>query len=143
MIRNMVEGLAAKLAQNPDDLEGWKRLGRAYGVLGERDEAVDAYEHAARLKPDDPAILVAEAEALMPDRSPQTPVPENVIGLLRRVEAMDPKQPAALWYLGLAAAQQRRFSEARDYWQRLLAAMPPESDAHQAVAAALAALKDK
>jgi cytochrome c-type biogenesis protein CcmH len=62
---------------------------------------------------------------------------------LRRVEAMDPKQPAALWYLGLAAAQQRRFSEARDYWQRLLAAMPAESDARQAIAAALAALKDK
>jgi cytochrome c-type biogenesis protein CcmH len=143
MIRSMVEGLAAKLAQNPDDLEGWKRLGRAYGVLGERDKAVDAYEHAARLKPDDPAILVAEAETLMPDRSPQTPVPENVVGLLRRVEAMDPKQPAALWYLGLASAQQRRFAEARDYWQRLLVEMPPESDAHQAVAAAIAALKDK
>jgi cytochrome c-type biogenesis protein CcmH len=143
MIRSMVEGLAAKLAQNPDDLEGWKRLGRAYGVLGERDKAVDAYEHAVRLKPDDPAILVAEAEVLMPDRSPQTPVPENVVALLRRVEAMDPKQPAALWYLGLAAAQRRRFSEARDYWQRLLAEMPPESDARQAIAAALTALKDK
>jgi cytochrome c-type biogenesis protein CcmH len=143
MIRNMVEGLAAKLAQNPDDLEGWKRLGRAYGVLGEREKAVDAYEHAARLRPDDPGILVAEAEALMPDRSPQTPVPENVVGLLRRVEAMDARQPAALWYLGLAAAQQRRFGEARNYWQRLLAEMPPESDARQAVAAALEALKDK
>jgi len=143
MIRSMVEGLAAKLAQNPDDVEGWKRLGRAYGVLGDRDKAADAYERAARLKPDDPAILVAEAEALMPDRSPQTPVPENVVGLLRRVEVMDPKQPAALWYLGLAAAQQRRFADARDYWQRLLAEMPPESDAHQAVAAALEALKDK
>jgi cytochrome c-type biogenesis protein CcmH len=143
MIRNMVEGLAAKLAQNPDDVDGWKRLGRAYGVLGERDKATEAYEHAARLKPDDPGILVAEAEALMPDRSLQTPVPEAVVGLLRRVEAMDARQPTALWYLGLAAAQQRRFAEARDYWQRLLAEMPAESDAHQAVAAALEALKDK
>ena len=77
----------------------------------------------------------------MPDRSPQTPVPETVVGLLRRAEAMDARQPAALWYLGLAAAQQRRFQEARDYWQRLLAEMPPESDAHQAIAAALEALR--
>jgi cytochrome c-type biogenesis protein CcmH len=30
------------LQDNPDDLEGWRRLARAYQVLGEADKARDA-----------------------------------------------------------------------------------------------------
>jgi cytochrome c-type biogenesis protein CcmH len=51
MIRSMVGRLADRLKSEPNDLDGWLRLGRAYGVLGERDQAVDAYEHADRLLP--------------------------------------------------------------------------------------------
>jgi cytochrome c-type biogenesis protein CcmH len=143
MIRGMVDGLAAKLAADPTDLDGWLRLARAYGVLGDRDQAADAYEHAAGLKPDDPLILLAEAEALMPGGGPQSPLPERAVALFQRVETIDGTQPAALWYLGLAAAQQRHFAEADGYWRRLLAVLPPESEEHKAVAAAIETLKDK
>ena len=43
MIRGMVERLAARLRDNPDDLEGWRRLARAYQVLGDTDKASDAH----------------------------------------------------------------------------------------------------
>jgi cytochrome c-type biogenesis protein CcmH len=143
MIRGMVAKLAAELEAKPDDVEGWLRLGRAYGVLGEHDQAADAYQHALRLKPQDPEILIAVAAALMPDRRPETPVPERAVALLRRADALDPKQPAALWYLGLAAAQHRDFAGASGYWQRLLPLLPPSGEQHDAVAAAIAALKGK
>jgi cytochrome c-type biogenesis protein CcmH len=39
MIRSMVERLAARLDQQPDDKEGWARLAHAYDVLGEADKA--------------------------------------------------------------------------------------------------------
>ena len=42
MSRGMVERLAARLRDNPDDLEGWRRLARAYRVLGDTDKANDA-----------------------------------------------------------------------------------------------------
>jgi cytochrome c-type biogenesis protein CcmH len=42
MIQGMVDRLAARLRDNPDDLEGWRRLARAYQVLGEADKARDA-----------------------------------------------------------------------------------------------------
>ncbi len=42
MIRGMVERLADRLKENPDDLEGWKRLAQAYMVLGEKDKAIEA-----------------------------------------------------------------------------------------------------
>ena len=48
-IRSMVERLASRLEDEPDDLEGWMRLANAYTVLGERDNAVSAYEKASAL----------------------------------------------------------------------------------------------
>jgi cytochrome c-type biogenesis protein CcmH len=48
MIRSMVDGLAAKLAADPRDLQGWLRLIRARVVLNEPDAARSAREIAKR-----------------------------------------------------------------------------------------------
>lgn len=45
-IRSMVQRLAERLEENPDDREGWLRLARAYQVLGEEDKATEALERA-------------------------------------------------------------------------------------------------
>ena len=50
MIRSMVERLAARLKENPDDLEGWVRLERAYQVLGDTAKAAEAAAQIKRLK---------------------------------------------------------------------------------------------
>jgi cytochrome c-type biogenesis protein CcmH len=42
MIRGMVERLNAKLAENPDDFDGWMRLVRSYAVLNDKKRAADA-----------------------------------------------------------------------------------------------------
>ncbi len=49
MIRGMVEGLALRLEANPDDLAGWRRLARAYRVLGETGKAEAAEARIRRL----------------------------------------------------------------------------------------------
>ena len=49
MIRSMVERLATRLQENPDDLEGWTRLERAYRVLGESTKADEAKAQIKRL----------------------------------------------------------------------------------------------
>ena len=46
MIRSMVERLAARLEQHPDDKEGWARLAHAYEVLGDTDKAQTARARA-------------------------------------------------------------------------------------------------
>jgi cytochrome c-type biogenesis protein CcmH len=51
MIRGMVERLAARLEQNPNDKEGWTRLARAYDVLGETTKAEAARARAAQVPP--------------------------------------------------------------------------------------------
>ena len=45
----MVDGLANRLAEDPDDLDGWLSLGNAYRVLGETDKARQAFETAEAL----------------------------------------------------------------------------------------------
>jgi cytochrome c-type biogenesis protein CcmH len=56
MIRGMVDRLAARLEQSPNDKEGWARLAHAYDVLGEKEKA-----QAARLR-----AAAPEAPALQP-----------------------------------------------------------------------------
>ena len=53
-IASMVDRLARRLKDDPDDLDGWLRLGKAYVVLGNLEEAKVAAENAARLLVDLP-----------------------------------------------------------------------------------------
>ena len=57
MIRAMVEGLDARLKENPNDPAGWLRLIRARKVLGEDDKAKEALARARK-------ALSGDAEAL-------------------------------------------------------------------------------
>ncbi len=63
-IRSMVDGLAARLEEEPADLQGWLQLARSYMMLGERDAALEALQSArlltADLPADDPRRLTVE-----------------------------------------------------------------------------------
>lgn len=142
-IQGMVNGLAARLQQQPADFDGWVMLGRSYSVLGDNAKAADAYEHARALKPGDATVAMNEAAALLADSKPEDPIPARVVGLLKSVEKSQPDQPMALWFLGMAAAQQRDFSTARQYWRHLLEVIPPNAPERQSVNDALTALDGK
>ena len=51
------------------------------------------------------------------------PSPEFV-AVATQINALDAKQPDALWYLGLAAAQNGDRYRAASYWTKLLAGLP-------------------
>jgi cytochrome c-type biogenesis protein CcmH len=55
MIKGMVERLATKMAANPQDLDGWMRLMRAYKVMNEPDKAKDAMIKALAAFTTDPS----------------------------------------------------------------------------------------
>jgi len=59
MIRNMVDGLAARLEKQPRDFEGWSRLIRSRTVLGEMDKAKTALAKAREIFADTPEALGA------------------------------------------------------------------------------------
>jgi cytochrome c-type biogenesis protein CcmH len=70
MILAMVGNLAARLEKEPDDVEGWARLGRSYMVLNQPDKAREAYAHALKLKPDDAALKQAFEAAQLAAKNP-------------------------------------------------------------------------
>ncbi|MDC0360648.1 c-type cytochrome biogenesis protein CcmI [Alphaproteobacteria bacterium] len=47
-IRSMVQRLADKMEENPDDVDGWLRLGRAYQVLEDQQKSRAAFGQAKR-----------------------------------------------------------------------------------------------
>jgi cytochrome c-type biogenesis protein CcmH len=143
MINGMIEKLAAKLKAEPDDLDGWLRLGRAYVVLGKTDLAVDAFDHAAALKSGDPAIKLQTVAALLSGLKPGDALPPRAVALLTEVAAVAPDAPEVLWYLGVVAARDGRAAEARDRWAKLLASLPPDGDDAKMVKAALDQLQGR
>ncbi len=145
MIRGMVDRLAARLADEPDDLTGWRRLARSYSVLGEHDKAIDAYQKALALAPEDRDLLLDYGEAILAARggdSPDAPLPPEFVPVMERLLAVDGKNAVALWYLGLAALQANEKAAARDYWERLLVIMPKDAPERAVLERRIAALAE-
>ena len=142
MIGAMVERLAERLGENPDDLEGWLRLGRSYSVLSKHVESRDAYARAADLAPDDPDVLRGYARAVMNAAGEATQFPEQAIALYRRILDLDPNQREALWFMGFVEAADGRNDAARGFWNRLLDLLPAGGADRGAVEQALTELPD-
>jgi cytochrome c-type biogenesis protein CcmH len=140
MISGMVAKLAAEQEANPRNLDGWLRLGQAYAVLHQQDKAADAYDRAAKLRPDDVSIRLQALRALLSGQSPTEKLPPRVLDLLKQVEVTAPDEPLVLWYLGLAAAQDHRVADARGYWGRLLVKLPSDGADAKTVQSALDAI---
>ncbi len=58
MIEGMVQGLAAQLEQNPQDIRGWVRLIRSYDVLDRKEDFLAAIDRAMAANPDSVQILI-------------------------------------------------------------------------------------
>jgi cytochrome c-type biogenesis protein CcmH len=140
MIRGMVEGLAARLEREPDDLEGWLRLANAYRVLGEPARAAEALARAAGLAPEDPGVLAAYGDALLESAAGDT-LPPQFVAVMERLLALDPDSPRALWFLGIHAAVEGRADDAEALWSRLLAQLEPGTPEHTALERQIAALR--
>lgn len=121
-VLEMVARLEQRLAREPNDPEGWSRLGRSYLVMARPSEAREAYVKAHSLAPENPEIL-SEFAALVIAENPARPTAEAQ-ALFRRLHELDSKHPGALWVLGLAAYNEQRFAQALEYWGQLLEVLP-------------------
>jgi len=133
MIRTMVERLAERLKEEPDNLEGWQRLARAYGVLGEQDKAREAFAQINRLQPDNIDGLMQQASMIIEGSDRAKPLPQEAVDIFARVLTLKPDNQDALYFSGLAASQKKQFDLARTHWNKLLGLLPKDGQAWQAV----------
>lgn len=129
MIEQMVGRLAQRLEDDPDDFEGWMRLGRSYDVLRRPAAAADAYRQAVELQPKNLDARFAYAKALLTqaeaDGAPQPP--PAFFETVRVILDIQPDNPDALYFAGLGARLDGDPAEARRLWTRLLEQLPPDS----------------
>jgi len=140
MIRGMVEGLADRLADEPDDYDGWMRLGRAYGVMGNTAGAVEAYRNAVRIRPDDAQTRLRFAIAVQED-APDGPMTAAAIKAFEDLAKVDPANPDAMFMLGRADAEAGRTEAALERWTKLLGLLQPGTDAWRGVNSQIEQLK--
>lgn len=128
MVRSMVDRLAERLRDNPDDAEGWLRLARAREVLGETDAAREALRRAVDVAPQrvDARLALAFnlAGATVTSRDP---LPAEAAAEFGKVLEQVPDHPQALWFVGRSAYESGNNAAAAAAWNRLLAQLPPES----------------
>jgi len=125
-IQKMISSFAKRLEADPDDVRGWVLLGRSYAVVEQMDNAVNAYERAYSLAPNDPEVLTGLAETLAMSNNNQ--LHGRSVELLQQVLAADPNNLRALWLIGFSEVQMGNNEQAVKYWQTLLSLLPPDDE---------------
>ena len=121
-----VDKLAKRLEQNPNDAAGWLMLARSYTSMERFSDAASAYARAIALNDGDASVWADYAEALaMSNGQRLAGKPTEAIN---RALQIDPKSQKALALAGSAAHEAGEFQKAIDYWQKLLAQLPPGSE---------------
>ena len=125
-IQRMVAGLAKRLENEPNNLEGWVMLGRSYKMLGENAKAEAAFDHAAPLVEKDAQLLAMYADVAAANADGNFAGKPMV--LIEKALKLDPENPMALWLSGTAAAQKKDFATAIRIWEHLLQQLEPQSE---------------
>ena len=124
-IAEMVQRLADRLKDRPEDAEGWTMLSRSYLVLGRVEEAAQASERVLKLKPNDAQALADHADVLAM-RAGRV-LDGEPMKLIERALKLDPDNLKALALAGAAAFDRGDGNEAARLWDRVALLGPPGS----------------
>ena len=122
-VLEMVAKLERHMKDAPDDIKGWLLLGQSDLALERADGAIDAYEHAHRLDPNNVVVLLGLGEALSLRAGGNVTPPAG--DLFERAVALEPDNPRALLYSGFGAATRGDRATARQRWLKLKGMHPP------------------
>lgn len=121
-IAAMVERLALRLQENPNDGAGWLMLGRSYAVLGRYPEAAAAFGRALSMLPPDAQHYADYADIVaMAQGKSLAGEPEK---LVRRALEIDPNNLKALALSGTIAFDRQDYQRAIGEWRKVLALLP-------------------
>lgn len=117
-IDNLIRGIEQRLADKPDDLEGWTLIARTYLSLGRYQDAQNAYLKVLALGGEKAATYAALADATALLANGEI-TPEATM-YVNKALALEPLNQQALWLAGLAALQRGDNPSAEQFWGDLL-----------------------
>ena len=139
-VEKMVADLAARLENEPENLEGWVMLARSYYVMKRFDDAARAYERAVRLAPNEPGLLADYADTLAIAAGGN--LAGKPMALVKRALQLDPTNWKALALAGTDAFNRKDYRAAVALWEKLRVTAPADSPIAQSIAASIAEARE-
>lgn len=124
-VTTMVQRLADRLRDEPNDPDGWRTLGWSYLQTGRYQESAEAYERAVDLRGDVAELRSSYGEALVRAASGQVTV-EALIAF-KDALAIDLKDPKARFFVGLFKEQSGDKAGALEDWDTIIRDAPLDS----------------
>lgn len=124
-VQTMIDRLAKRLKDNPNDGEGFRMLGWSYVMTGKPELAIDPYKQAVRLLPGNPLVLSGYGEALVGVAGGK--VTNEAKRLFDNALKLDPTEPRALHFEALWLAQNGQEKQALDKWIALANSGPADA----------------
>jgi len=140
-VQEMFDRLNRITQLQPDAVQGWYMLGRAYMAAEQPQQAANAFAQAAKLSNRAPEVLGKWAEALYFVADKQWSA--SIEALTDEALQGDPNEMSSLGLLGIAAFEQSRWQDAIAYWQRLALLLPAGDPSRQAIEGGIARARDK
>jgi cytochrome c-type biogenesis protein CcmH len=135
---NLVAQVEAHLEKNPADGRGWNVLAPVLAKLGRFDDAVRAYRNSIAYSGDSASRRADLGEVIT--AAAGGVVTSDAKAEFERAIALNADEAKASYFLGLAAEQDGRASEAASIWRGMLAKAPPNAPWRPLVLTALARL---
>jgi cytochrome c-type biogenesis protein CcmH len=132
----LVAQVEAHLEKDPADGRGWSVLAPVLARLGRYDKAVRAYRNSITYNGDSAERRADLGEAIT--AASGGVVTAEAKAEFERAVALNPDEAKASYFLGLAAEQDGRASDAASIWRAMLAKAPPDAPWRPLVRAALA-----
>jgi cytochrome c-type biogenesis protein CcmH len=133
---NLVAQVEAHLEKNPTDGRGWNVLAPVLARLGRFDDAIRAYRNSIAYNGDGASRRADLGEAIA--AASGGVVTSEAKAEFERAIALNADEAKANYFLGLAAEQDGRASEAASIWRAMLAKTPSTAPWRPLVLAALA-----
>jgi cytochrome c-type biogenesis protein CcmH len=123
-VEQMIERLAKRLEENPNNADGWRMLGWAYASQERFADAAQAYAKAIEQSPSVGALKTARGEALV--RVAGGSVTDEALALFNEAIKQDAKDPRARFFLGLKKEQSGDKTAALEDWIAILNETSPD-----------------
>ncbi len=121
----MMAQFESHLAKNPNDGRGWEVIAPVYLRLGRMEDAIKARRKALALNGESSERLAGLGEALI--AAADGNVNPEAKALFEKAVALDRQNIKARYFIGLAAEQEGRPTEAANLWRAMLAEAPPDA----------------
>jgi len=123
-MESAIASLQQRLQDNPDDANGWSMLARSYMTLQHFGDAVTAYERLMELEDGRNAQTLVDLALAISSRDGSA-IEGRTASLIESALALEPNNPAALFYSGIASANRGDTDTAATRWEMLLGLNPP------------------